>query len=235
MNYYRIADLTVQMDTFGRTKEQAALYACPACSSPDIRIQSEPERVKAAYPHLSDEECEYLASGSSFYRQLLDFDGMMLHSSAVIMDGKAYLFTADSGTGKSTHTRLWQQAFGGDRARILNDDKPAVRLVDGVWYAYGTPWSGKTAMNENVSAPVAGVAIIERAPENSIHPAGGLETVRVLLRQVNKPNDSRLRGRVLELLDDLMNRVPVWKLQCNMDPEAARVAYEAMSGAIGRE
>ena len=235
MNYYRIADLTVQMDTFGRTKEQAALYACPACSSPDIRIQSEPERVKAAYPHLSDEECEYLASGSSFYRQLLDFDGMMLHSSAVIMDGKAYLFTADSGTGKSTHTRLWKQAFGGDRARILNDDKPAVRLVDGVWYAYGTPWSGKTAMNENVSAPVAGVAIIERAPENRIHPAGGLETVRVLLRQVNKPNDSRLRGRVLELLDDLMNRVPVWKLQCNMDPEAARVAYEAMSGAIGRE
>lgn len=235
MNYYRIADLTVQMDTFGRTKEQAALYACPACSTPDIRIQSEPERVKAAYPHLSDEECEYLASGSSFYRQLLDFDGMMLHSSAVIMDGKAYLFTADSGTGKSTHTRLWQQAFGGDRARILNDDKPAVRLVDGVWYAYGTPWSGKTAMNENVSAPVAGVAIIKRAPENSIHPAGGLETVRVLLRQVNKPNDSRLRGRVLELLDDLMNRVPVWKLQCNMDPEAARVAYEAMSGAIGRE
>ena len=229
MSDYCIAGLKVRMDTFGRTAEQAALYACPVCDTPDILIQSEPERVKAAYPRLSDEECEYLASGASFYRQLLDFDGMMLHSSAVVMDGRAYLFTANSGTGKSTHTRLWQQAFSSDRAVILNDDKPALRRVEGVWYAYGTPWSGKAPTSTNTCAPVAGIAILERSPENRIRPVGGLEAVQALLRQVNKPNAPRLRGRVLELLDDLLTRVPIWKLQCNMDPEAARVAYTAMS------
>ena len=167
-------------------------------------------------------------SGSCFYHRLLKFDGLMLHASAVVVDGKAYLFSANSGTGKSTHTQLWLRKFG-DRAYILNDDKPALRLHDGVWYAYGTPWSGKHDISVNTGVPVAGIAMVERAEENSIVPFGGTEAILSILRQVNRPQGTALREQLLALLDRLITQVPVWRLRCNMEPQAAEVAYAAMA------
>ena len=174
--------------------------------------------------------CEYLATGSSFYRQLLNFDGIMLHSSAVVMDERAFLFSADCGTGKSTHTALWRSVFGEDRAQILNDDKPALRYEDGFWFAYGTPWSGKTDQSLNARFPVAGIAILERHEKNSIAPIEGKEAVVAVMRQVVRHKDPALKIKQLELIDKLLTQVPVWKLKCNMEPEAALVSYEAMSG-----
>ena len=86
------------------------------------------------------------------------------------MDGQAYLFSADSGVGKSTHSRLWQQVFGDQRVTIINDDKPALRLRDGVWYVYGTPWSGKYGLNHNLCYPLAGICFLERSKTNKIVP-----------------------------------------------------------------
>lgn len=225
--YYKIAGLTVLLDSFGRTVEQARPYLCDP-EEPDMVICARPI-TSPRYAHLCESDREYLVSGSSFYRQLLQFDGMMLHASAVVVDGKAYLFSADSGTGKSTHTQLWLQKFG-DRAYILNDDKPALRLHDGIWYAYGTPWSGKHDISVNTGVPVAGIAMVERAEENSIVPFGGIEAVLALVRQVNRPKDQAFRARLLELLDRLMADVPVWRLRCNMDAEAVEVSYGAMAG-----
>lgn len=158
----------------------------------------------------------------------------MLHSSAVVVDGKAYLFSANSGTGKSTHTGLWLQLFG-DRAYILNDDKPALRLEDGVWYAYGTPWSGKHDISVDARVPVGGIAMVHRGEENSIRPFYGKDAVLELMRQVNRPKDMQFRMKLLELLDQFFNLVPIWYLECNMDQEAAIVAYEAMSGQKYKE
>ena len=104
--YYKIANLLVKMDSFGRTVTQSEPYLTQP-GDPDITIYSSWERIKAEVPSLSDEDCEYISTGSSFYRQLLGFDGMLLHASAVVVDDRAYLFTANSGTGKSTHTALW--------------------------------------------------------------------------------------------------------------------------------
>lgn len=226
--YYRIAGLTVKMDTFGRTAEQAEPYRTEPCEPAQIVIQSCWPRVKADNPHFSDSDGEYLATSVDFYRKLIDFDGLMLHSSAVVVDGKAYLFTANSGTGKSTHTKLWLEMFG-ERAFILNDDKPALRMEDGAWYAYGTPWSGKHDISANERVPVAGIAVLERAEENSIAPFGGLDAIQAVIRQVNKPKKAEYRAKLLKLLDKLLTDVPTWKLQCNMLPEAAKVAYSAMS------
>lgn len=94
-------------------------------------------------PHLTLEQCEYIFAGSEFYRKLINLGGFMLHASAIVVDNKAYLFSAPSGTGKSTHTKLWQECFG-DKAIIINDDKPAIRIEEGKCFAYGTPFSGKT-------------------------------------------------------------------------------------------
>lgn len=226
--YYNITGLTVAMDSFGRTVTQAQPYRS-APAQPDIVISADWKKLKVSQPHLSDEDCEYLVTGASFYHQLLDFDGMMIHASAVMMDGQAYLFSAPCGTGKSTHTSLWQTVFGADRARILNDDKPALRLENGVFYAYGTPWSGKTDLNLNEKVPLAGICMLARGEENRIEPFGGVAAIHALLEQTARPRDPRLAGKMLDLLDRLMTCVPVWKMHCNMDPQAARVSYEAMS------
>ena len=160
--------------------------------------------------------------------QLLNFDGMMLHASALILDGYAYLFTADSGTGKSTHVSIWRRVFGDDRVRVLNDDKPALRLIDGVWYAYGTPWSGKSGQNLNLRAPLAGVAVVQRSGENACTPFSGRDAVKAIVSQTTRTRDFASQLKQLELVDRLFQDVPIWRLQCNMDSEAARVAYEAM-------
>lgn len=227
--YYKIAGLTVQMDSFGRTVERARPYEIAPCENVDITLKSVWHLCKDAHPELSDDDGEYLFSGASFYRALLDFGGFSLHSSAVVMDGKAYLFTADCGTGKSTHTSLWLKAFG-ERAFILNDDKPALRLENGVWYAYGTPWSGKHDISVDARVPVGGIAVVNRSETNWLEPFEGQEAVIQIFRQLNRMRSMEYRMKLLELLDKLITQVPVWKLHCNMDLEAAVVAYETMSG-----
>ena len=232
--YYKIAGLSVKMDSFGKTEEQARAYECEPCEVPDIEVISVWPKIKEEYPMYTEDIGEYLTTGAVFYTHLLKFDGTMLHSSAVVVDGKAYLFTADSGTGKSTHTKLWLDLFG-DRAFILNDDKPALRREDGVWYAYGTPWSGKHDISVDARIPVAGIACIQRGEQNEITPFGGIEAIHAILKQVNRPKAAGCREKLLELMDKLLTEVPVWKLCCNMDPEAAVVSYEAMSGEKWRK
>ncbi len=227
--YYNIAGLNVKMRTFGRTEQQAASYQIDEPSSVDIVISTDGLDLAKIYPNINDDLREYMATGSLFYRELLYFDGLRLHSSAVVVDDRAFLFTADSGTGKSTHTSLWLKQFG-ERAFILNDDKPALRLENGTWYAYGTPWSGKYDISCNVRVPLAGVAILERGNENTIEPCSGKEVVHRIMKQVNKPHPLQYRVQLLRIVDMLISQVPIWKMQCNMDPEAAIVSYEAMSG-----
>ena len=117
--YYKIAGLTVKMDVSGRTETQARPYEIPACRDVDIKVSPDVGEIKAKFPELSRESCEYMASERSFYHQLVNFDGLRIHASAVAIDGEAYLFAAHSGTGKSTHTGLWRQVFGDERVRIL--------------------------------------------------------------------------------------------------------------------
>lgn len=229
--HYRIAGLHVVMNSCGRTAEQAIPYEIEPVGEPDIQINSFAESLKQRYPHLTLDDCEYLSSGYSFYVQLMKYDGVMLHSSCVVLDGIAYLFTAPCGTGKSTHTSLWLKQFG-DRAFILNDDKPALRFENGTWYAYGTPWSGKHDISRNVRVPVGGIAIVERSASNEIERYNEKEAIHFLLTQVARPKGASYRVRLLELLDKLLTAVPLWKLKCNMDPEAAFVSYQAMSGCV---
>jgi len=217
------------MDTFGRTEKQAENYLCEPCDNYDFCVEPMRELACRKYPHWSEDMREYMFTGAAFYRRLLEFDGLMLHSSAVVVEGRAYLFSADSGVGKSTHTNLWLQLLG-DRAYILNDDKPALRLEKGVFYAYGTPWSGKNDISVAERIPVAGIAFVERGETNRIEPFKGSAAVAAIYKQVNHPKTSECRIKVLELMDKMVKNIPIWRLQCNMDIGAAKVSYAAMSG-----
>ena len=232
--YYNIAGLNVAMDSYGRTDSRAEAYRIPTPDHVDIQVVSRWPELRDEHPDYSDDLGEHTATDCSFYRQLLDFDGFRFHSSAVVVDGRAYLFSADSGTGKSTHTRLWLSLFG-SRAYILNDDKPAVRWIDGTWYACGTPWSGKDDISVNRVVPIAGIAMLERSEHNSIEPYSDGQVVVDMMKQCNRPREMKTRMKQLTLLDKLIREVPVWKLRCNMEPEAAIVSYEAMSGETFKE
>ncbi len=225
---YLIAGLRVRMDSFGRTVSQAEPYVTETVGEPDIIVTGHPQSLKEQQPHLSLDDCEYLCTGGSFYRQLLSHGGLMLHASAVVMDGYAYLFSAPCGTGKSTHTDMWKQAFG-EAVIMLNDDKPALKKEQGRWYAYGTPWSGKTAQNENMRIPLGGICVLTRGEQNAIEPYDGAAAIFSLLDQTVRPRTANVREKLLELLDDLMSSVPMWRLRCTPAKEAALVSQAAMS------
>ena len=161
---------------------------------------------------------------------LLDRDILLMHGSTVAVDGKAYLFTAACGTGKSTHTRFWRQTFG-DRAVMVNDDKPFLRiLADGV-LACGAPWSGKHGLETNITVPLQGICVLERGTENEICPASAEDLLPMLLHQGCPPRDETRVSHYEQLVHTLAQTVPLWKMRCNLDPNAARVAWEAMSAA----
>lgn len=228
---YRIADVTVAMDSYGRTEKQAIPYLINMEQGlePDIKIISYKNVFKQMVPMITDDDAEYLGTGAGFYKELLHFQGFQLHSSAVVYNNKAYLFSAHCGTGKSTHTNLWLELLG-EKAYILNDDKPALRLIDGVWYAFGTPWSGKHGINVNTGIPLGGICMLERGEENSIAPYSGKDAIFELFVQTNRPKDAVYRIKLLELLDNLFRHVPVWKMKCNKELDAAKVSFEAMVG-----
>ena len=160
---------------------------------------------------------------------LFDRDVLMTHGSTVAVDGKAYLFTAKCGTGKSTHTRLWRQVFG-ERAVMINDDKPLLRVTEKGVEAYGTPWNGKHRLGSNTKAPLKAICILERSKENHIERITPVQALAMLMQQSHRPADAAGKLAFLELLDRMIPHLKFYRLGCNMDPEAAIVAYEAMSG-----
>ncbi len=232
MNKYKIADLTVTMSPMhSPLLPQSETYLWHGEEEPVCHIALT-ERAKAWYAehyHTNDESLmEYMETGAIFYQKLLEHQGFLLHASAVCVDHKAYLFSAPSGTGKSTHTSLYLQNFR-NRAYIINDDKPAIRNLNGTFYAYGTPWSGKTRLNRNVSVPIQGIAFLSRSETNDIRRMSDIEAVSSILSQTIRPRNKLLAELLLERIDEFVKKVPIYSLSCNMQPNAAILSYEVMS------
>ncbi len=233
MKRYLIGNLIVDIDApCQRLERLGKPYESNVTGDADISVILKEETLCSLhekYPCLTRDEVAYLATGSIFNRKLTAFDGLMLHSSAIEMDGRAYLFSADSGTGKSTHTGLWKQVFG-DKVTHINDDKPIIRKIDGKFIAFGTPWSGKTDLNSNISAPLAAIVFIERGETNSITPADAKKdqlAVR-MLKQTPRPKRTDLLEAMLSTADELLTTVPIYKLKCDISEDAVYTSYNAL-------
>lgn len=163
----------------------------------------------------------------AFAEFLFDRDTLLLHGSAVAVDGEGYLFTAHSGTGKSTHTRLWRQVFE-ERAVMVNDDKPFVRLTENGALLCGSPWSGKHGLDCNITVPLKGICILERGAENRIQRIAPEEILPMVRKQCYCPEDGRKLPAFLALTEQLARAVPAWRMACTKEAEAAKMAYEAM-------
>lgn len=231
MKTYSIAGLKVNMRASGKSLKQAEKYLIPYSDDVDFTLDipdSVVDRLQNKQPHLTKESCQYIALCMSLSSHLLDYEGFVLHSSSVAYDNNAYLFSADSGTGKSTHTGLWMQCFIG--SEIINDDKPAIRRIDGRFYACGTPFSGSTPLNNNIIVPLKAICFIERGDHNFIERiTDNSFIIHKLLSQTLRRTGNDKTVKLLEILDALIKEIPFYRLKCLPDEDAARLAYEVMS------
>ncbi len=176
---------------------------------------------------FSDAYLETLALYRKLAEALVEREVLLLHGSVVAVDGQAYLFTAKSGTGKSTHSRLWRELFG-ERAVMINDDKPLLRVSKEGVTAFGTPWNGKHRLGGNLSAPLKALCILSRDERNHIEPISLEDAFPMLFQQCYRPRQPEKMPLVLSLLERLGTEVKCYRLGCNMEPEAARVSYQGM-------
>lgn len=177
---------------------------------------------------FSESYLETLAVYRKIADKLLDYDTILFHGSAVAVDGVGYLFTAKSGTGKSTHTRLWREMLG-ERAVMINDDKPLIRVSESGIIVYGTPWDGKHRLSTNIGVPLKALCILERAAENSITGITKSDAYNILVQQVNRPSAPQKLIKTLQLIDRLAENVKLYRIGCNMNPQAAEISYKKLS------
>ena len=182
----------------------------------------------------SDAYLEVIALLRKVSEKLVEYDTLLFHGSVVAVDGVGYLFTAPSGTGKSTHTRLWREMLG-SRAVMVNDDKPFLRITETGVLACGSPWNGKHRLDTNTSVPLKAICVLERGEENRIRQIPAREALTELFQQSYRPRNTGQMVRYMDLLDRLSRCVTFYRMACNMDPGAARMAYNAMAGQEGRK
>lgn len=233
MAVYDIAGLKVNIiSPKGRTEKQARPYLADNQDSKDIDIvidvdEKRVQRAMKEHPELIQDDWEYMLTGTDFYTELLKFKGILLHSSCIVVDDTAYAFSADSGTGKSTHTQLWLKHFG-DRAYMLNDDKPAIRLIGDTVYACGTPWSGKYDYSSPKIVPLAGICFLERSENNWIKKADTGKAVFNIFSQTVRRLDAQRMNNLFDVLEQIFDKVPLYELGCNISQEAVLTSYNAM-------
>ena len=225
----KIADLIADVPADDGLDQRCKDYLYSGKGGADIIIRTDLYRYEKYNALLPREMVAYMESAYQFYLDLLKFDGFYIHSSAVVRDGKAYLFSGHSGVGKSTHVRLWQDTFGGD-TRVINDDKPALRYIDGVWYAYGTPWCGKDGININEKAPVAGLCFLKQSDHNAIRQLSSSEALMKLLSQTIFRMASVDRADALmRSIESFLHHVPVYELENLPNGDAARLSFAIMN------
>ena len=193
--------------------------------------KSRNEDIKEGIPikNFSDDYLETLAVYRKIADKMIDYDTILFHGSVIAVDGIGYLFTAKSGTGKSTHTRLWRELFG-ERAVMVNDDKPLIKVSENGIMVCGTPWDGKHRLSTNISVPLKAVCVLERSEGNHIEKVTADSVYNMLVQQVYRPQSPQKLLKTLQLIDVLSENVGLYRLGCNMDISAAELAYNVMKG-----
>ena len=215
MQVYRIAGMNIAVEPrYEYTKKYLADYAVDdtdyelLINITDEMIDYEQSlNVKIHGEKLGDAGCESIAVLRVLCDYIIRRGGFFLHCSCLKYRGKAIIFTAPSGTGKSTHAALWKQHFG-DSVEIINDDKPLVREDADGFTIYGTPWRGKHGRGTNTSAPIGAVFFLAQAPENSVEPVDSITALSLLMQQTVIPRGREDTAALVDMLGRLIEYVP---------------------------
>ena len=168
---------------------------------------------------------ETLAVYRKIVVKLLQFDAFLLHGAVVAVGSKAWLFTAPSGTGKTTHIRLWLENI--PDSYVVNGDKPLICVSEDI-IVYGTPWAGKEGMQKNIGVELCGIVLLERGADNLIERISFSQAFPTLVQQSYRPGNKNELEKTLKLIKNMGERLPFYRLQCNMLPQAAITAYEVL-------
>ena len=233
VNRYKIADVVFDAEyTYAYTAHVLRNYlstdGAPSefsikITDADLEIENQKADGEFEKPYL-----ESLAVYRKLLAVLLDKKAIVFHCSAVAVDGKAYLFTAPSGTGKSTHVRLWKELFG-NRAVVVNDDKPIIRLIDGQLFVYGTPWNGKHELDTNVKVKVKAICKLERGEKNRIFEIDKSKMISTMLGQTLRPDKVEDLDKLLGIVAEILQNTALYRLECNKDISSAQLSFDVMS------
>lgn len=210
---------------------QGFLKDYAVAEKPQFSIQVTEDEINRAATLTTVTTSILQAELNAFYIKLLSvlplYGAMFLHASLIEANGVGVAFTARSGTGKSTHTLLWQKLLG-VKMQVINGDKPIIRFEDGIPYGYGTPWNGKERLGKNAKTPVKHICFIERSNCNSCEKITPEAALKGIFNQIFIPKEPAAAMKTLELLDRLFKTVSVWIIKCNTDISAASTAYNTI-------
>jgi len=199
----------------------------------DIEYEREKSREEDILQNIpvrrfSDEYLETLALYRKIATKAIDCGVILFHGSAVAVDGKCYIFTAKSGTGKSTHTRLWKSLLG-EQATIINDDKPLIRIREDSIKVYGTPWNGKHKLSSNTSAELKAICLLKRGEVNRITEISEKsQCFPEIFQQIFRVNEKNAMLKTISLTEKLLENIALFEMHCNMEIDAAEMSYTAM-------
>ena len=198
-----------------------------------IRMQMEFDRMAEAEGSSKVRYSEAFLENNAIHallaERMVGHGVLLMHGSALCMDGQGYIFTAPSGTGKSTHARLWREAFG-DRVWMINDDKPMLKVDE--MKVYGTPWNGKHRLSRNSSAPLKAIVSLERSAENRISAMEKADAFPALMKQAYVSRNPATMAKILAMEKQLVEEIDFYKMGCTMDPEAAQTAWMGMNSGL---
>lgn len=229
MFYAKFAGLTFQIEhRYEPILTMCQNYFIPPCK-PDIVLSVTEEDIRAEqtpreYPLWY---LETLAIYRKIAEQLIDYNGFLMHGAVIDVDGTGVAFLAPSGTGKTTHMRLWQDLFL-DRLTIINGDKPLIRLENGKLYAYGTPWAGKERLHTNARTELKKIGFLSRGAENVCQELPKTKVLNRLIPQIYVPHDETRTVNLLNLLGTVLGITDFYAFSCNMNPDAAKTVASGM-------
>lgn len=197
----------------------------------DEEIRREKAVIKSKYRcQLTPVAWEFCAIQRQIVSRFSGQGVLLFHGSAICVDGRTYIFTAPSGAGKSTHTYLWREMLKDHNVVMINDDKPFLKVEEEHVIAYGSPWMGKDGLGCNMFAPVEAICSISQGTKNVIREATPDEMYTIFYEQSLRPFDKEGTENYLHTLEVLTRSVRLYKLECDISMEAARLSYETMAG-----
>lgn len=228
---YNFADYKIEI----KNRFERILHQCDGYETefdlPDLSVNLSGGDFEFEHSVADGKYSEAYIETIGVYRKIAEWlprnNAFLLHSAVIDVDGEGVAFAAHSGTGKTTHMRLWQKYLG-DKMTVVNGDKPIVRFFDdepNTPYAYGTPWNGKEGLGCNMRTPLKHICFIERADRNGCEPMSAGEAVDLIFNQVYMPNDPFAVLATMQLINRFINSCRLWKIKCNMDISAAETAY----------
>ena len=225
----KVADKVLEINAFHETTKKYCLSFLTD-EEPDYTITLTKEDLENESSNSNNGQVYVNEEISALYRKIADLlvenDIVVFHSSAICVDNNAFLITARSGVGKSTHSRNLKEYIG-EGFKYINDDKPLLKVTDNDAVVYGTPWNGKERISNNISAPLKAILFLNRGESNSYRKIINKEEIYIkMISQIYLPKEKSKREKALIIADTLLKNVNFYEINVTKDVESAKMTYE---------